>query len=234
MSTVNATAQCSLRTPADAKGLDAARPGDADARMTAVDFSQLRPRAGDLVRAGDPALLPHPLGGDGQVARRRFDPVTEADRAGEAAMRQMISAPSRPTASSARNLAPSGAMPNSSGCSTRSTAPAPSSPACPLGHPDRPDPQRPAGLRHDAPALHGRALLRRRRQRRATRARRRAAPAHPPLRLARRRDPVHHRPSSSTGPICAPTTGSRAPAASPATATTATPIACWPPAISTS
>ena len=57
-------------------------------------------------------------------------PVTAADRAAEAAMRQLIERAFPTTASSARNSAASATMPSSSGCSTRSTAPNPSSAAC--------------------------------------------------------------------------------------------------------
>ena len=84
-----------------------------------------------------------------------------------------------------------------------------------LGHADRPDAQRRAGLRPDAPAVHGRALLRRRRQRRPT-----AAGGERKL-MTRRCASLTDAIISTTSPRCStarsspPTSGSSARAASP-------------------
>jgi 3'-phosphoadenosine 5'-phosphosulfate (PAPS) 3'-phosphatase len=78
----------------------------------------------------------------GAIARRYFrqplaiddkadtSPVTIADREAEAAMRALIAEHYPGMASSARSTAPTVPMPNSSGCSIRSTAPNRSSRAC--------------------------------------------------------------------------------------------------------
>ncbi|MBL8588822.1 MAG: histidinol-phosphatase [Methylobacteriaceae bacterium] len=58
--------------------------------MTAVDFAAF---VNDLATASGEAILPFfrtAIGADDKGANGRFDPVTEADKAGEAVMRQMI------------------------------------------------------------------------------------------------------------------------------------------------
>ena len=60
-----------------------------------------------------------------------FDPVTDADRDAEAAMRRLIEASIPIMAFAARSMATrAGARPPMAGASIRSTAPAPSSAAC--------------------------------------------------------------------------------------------------------
>ena len=101
-----------------------------------------------------------------------------------------------------------------------------------LGHADRPPPQGHAGLRHDGPGLHPRALLGRRRASLVSRAGRedRADP-HARLRRALRCGAVHHLAADSFSPPTGPpTTGSNEASACPATVSTATPIAWSPPA----
>ena len=205
--------------------------------MGLIDFTQF---VNELATLSGQAILPFfrtAIAHGGQVPRRRVRPGHRG-RPGRRSRpcASSSSAPSRPTASSARNSAPrtrdaeyvwvldpiDGTRAFIAGLPD-------------LGHPDRADPQRPAGLRHDAPALHRRTLLRRRRQRHLSGAGRRAQAQDAPLRLAQGRDDLHHQPAdSSPATSCAPMTGSRASRGSPATAAIATPIACWRPAISTS
>ena len=96
--------------------------------MTAIDFASF---VDQLATAAGETILPFfrtaltvenkKIGG--------FDPVTAADRAAEQTMRTLIRGAFPITASSGRNTAASVPTPNTSGCSTRSTAPNPSSPA---------------------------------------------------------------------------------------------------------
>jgi fructose-1,6-bisphosphatase/inositol monophosphatase family enzyme len=62
-----------------------------------------------------------------------FDPVTEADRGAERAIRALINAEFPDTAFWARNMAAKTLPAAMSGWWTRSTAPAPIFPACPYG-----------------------------------------------------------------------------------------------------
>ena len=98
--------------------------------MTAIDFAafvdELATVSGETIRA----VFPHHSRRRRQGPAGRFDPVTAADRAAEDAMRTLIQKNFPRTASSARNSAASAPTRNMSGCSTRSTAPSPSSPAC--------------------------------------------------------------------------------------------------------
>lgn len=58
--------------------------------MTAVDFDAFVHQLATVSGEAIPALLPHGAWHRGQSAGRAFDPVTEADRAAEQAMRQLI------------------------------------------------------------------------------------------------------------------------------------------------
>jgi hypothetical protein len=101
--------------------------------MTAIDFAAFVDR---LAAASGETILPFfrsSLGIDNKGPAGHFDPVTAADRAAEQTMRTLIRRSFRSMASSARNSAPSAPTPNMSGCSTRSTAPSPLSPACRSG-----------------------------------------------------------------------------------------------------
>ena len=97
-----------------------------------------------------------------------------------------------------------------------------------LGHADRPDALRRAGVRHDEPAVHARAIFRRRRRGALSRTGGQPRSARARLRLARRRDPVHHQPAADermpTAPLSA---GWKTRSSSRAMAATAMPIACW-------
>ena len=101
--------------------------------MTAIDFAAF---VEQLAAVAGETILPFfrtSIGIDDKGPAGRFDPVTAADRAAEQAMRTLIRGTFRNTASSARNSATIAPMPNMSGCSIRSTAPNPSSPACRSG-----------------------------------------------------------------------------------------------------
>ena len=99
--------------------------------MTAIDFAAF---VDELATVSGEAILPFfrtALGVEDKAHGGGFDPVTAADRAAETVDARADQADlSRPTASSARNSAPSAPTPNMSGCSIRSTAPSPSSAAC--------------------------------------------------------------------------------------------------------
>ena len=78
-----------------------------------------------------------------------------------------------------------------------------------LGHADRANPSRRADLRHDAPAVHARALCRRRRGRAAIAARRGSRLARAPLRDARRRGAAYNQPAIDARGRPAPSAGSK-------------------------
>ena len=94
--------------------------------LALIDFYAIRERARDHVRAGDPAVLPlHASPRTTSRAAALFDPVTEADRAGEvgdASAHQAHLPDPRHRRRGVRRR--SARTPNMSGCSTRSTAPA--------------------------------------------------------------------------------------------------------------
>ena len=78
-----------------------------------------------------------------------------------------------------------------------------------LGHADRADARRRAGVRHDAPAVHPRALHRRQQRGALPRTGRRARAAGAALRRARRRDAVDDQPAADEGRATArPSAGS--------------------------
>ena len=141
-----------------------------------------------------------------------FDPVTEADRAGEATMRHLIK----------RSFPTHGIVGEEFGAENADAEyvwvldPIDGTRAFIAGLPTWGTLigltyKRPAGLRHDAPALHRRTLLRRRRQRDLSGPGRRAQAQDAPLRLAQGCGDLHDQPAdSSPATSCAPMTGSRA------------------------
>ena len=99
--------------------------------MTAVDFEKFVERLADVSAEAIMPFFRTALAADDKAHGGAFDPVTEADRAAELAMRRLIEATfPEPRDLSARNSALSAKTPNMSGCSIRSTAPRASSAAC--------------------------------------------------------------------------------------------------------
>ena len=108
--------------------------GDAEVAMTAVDFEAF---VDDLATLSGTAIMPFfrtALGVEDKSGGGSFDPVTEADRAAEAAIRHKIRGTLPESWRDGRGIwLGARSTPSSSGCSTRSTAPRASSPACRAG-----------------------------------------------------------------------------------------------------
>ena len=101
--------------------------------MGPIDFSTF---VNELATLSGQAILPFfrtALAADDKSHGGAFDPVTEADRAGEAAMRQLIRRTFPTHGIVGEEFGTTAATPNMSGCSIRSTAPRPSSPGCRSG-----------------------------------------------------------------------------------------------------
>ena len=133
--------------------------------MTAIDFAAFVDR---LATVSGEAILPFfrtSLGVENKAGPGAFDPVTAADRAAETAMRTLI-----------RQTFPDHGIIGEEFGNERTDAeyvwvldPIDGTKSfisrhAGLGHADRADARRRAGLRHDAPAIHPRALHRRRRR----------------------------------------------------------------------
>jgi myo-inositol-1(or 4)-monophosphatase len=130
--------------------------------MTAIDFAAF---VDELATVSGDAILPFfrtSLGVEDKGSAVGFDPVTQADRAAENAMRGLIK----------RNFPEHGIVGEEYG-NERADAEyvwvldpidGTKSFISGMGLADRAHPQRHAGVRHDAPAVHPRALLRRRRR----------------------------------------------------------------------
>ena len=96
--------------------------------MTVIDFTAF---IGRLATASGETILPFfrtSLSIDNKSAKD-FDPVTEADRAAEAVMRRLIKGNFPQHGIVGEEFGNERKTPNMSGCSIRSTAPNPSSPA---------------------------------------------------------------------------------------------------------
>ena len=211
-------------------------PRPAHGAMTAIDFAAFVDRARDRLRRDDPAVLPHRARRREQGLAGGFDPVTAADRAAETAMRTLIRA-DFPDARHHRRGIRRRARRRRICLGARSDRrhQVLHLRHAGLGHADRADALRRAGLRHDAPAVHARALHRRRRRGALSRPGRRARAARARLRGLCRCGAVHHQPAADERrrPRALPAGRSRR-CGCRATAATATPIACWPPATSIS
>ena len=165
--------------------------------MTAIDFRAFVERARD--RLGE-TILPFfrtSLSVEDKSRGGSFDPVTAADRAAENAMRALI-----------RSTFPSHGIVGEEFGSERADAeyvwvldPIDGTKSFISGMPAwgtliaLTAPRR-AGLRHDAPAVHARALHRRRRRGAAIAGRPASAPDGAPVRGADRRGAVHHQPAA--------------------------------------
>ena len=204
--------------------------------MTAIDFAafvdELAAVSGETIRP----FFRTALGVENKSRAGGFDPVTAADRAAEAAMRALIKTD----------------LPRARHCRRGIRRRAPRRRIClgarsdrrhqivhlrhaGLGHADRADAARRADLRHDAPAVHARALHRRRQRRELSRPGRRPRAADAPLRGAGRRDAAHDQPAADArGRPATVSAASSRRCGCRATAAIATPIACSPPAMSIS
>ena len=134
--------------------------------MTAVDFAAFVER---LAQVSSEVIMPFfrsAIGAEDKSKGGVFDPVTEADRAAEVAMRRLIAPDLSGAWGDRRGIwaGPAGRRICLGARSDRRHQELHLRPAD-LGHADRPDASRPAGLRHDGAAVHPRALFRRRQAR---------------------------------------------------------------------
>ncbi len=168
--------------------------------MAVIDFSQF---VNELATVSGQAIMPFfrtAIAMDDKSRGGDFDPVTEADRAGESTMRQIIK----------RSFPTHGIVGEEFGDEREDAEyvwvldPIDGTRAFIAGLPTWGTligliPQRATGLRHDAPALHRRTLLRRWRPLDLSGPGRRAPAPDAPLRLAEGRDHLHHEPEALRG-----------------------------------